>query len=58
MSPTGFDPKYGKIPIEISGKNPELEPTERAWENLSAAHKRDLISMAQTFAKQDRASGD
>lgn len=33
-------------PSGTAGKNPELEPIERAWQYLSAAHKRDLISMA------------
>src|SRR5713226_7139930 len=27
--------KYGSIPLELSGKNPELEPIERAWPKLS-----------------------
>ena len=26
--------KFGKIPLELSGKNPELEPLERAWPYL------------------------
>lgn len=46
--------KYGTIPLELSGKNPELEPIERAWLHLSEEHKKDIISMAQTYAKRDQ----
>jgi transcriptional regulator with XRE-family HTH domain len=45
--------KYGKIPLELSGKNPELEPIERAWEKLSESHKQDIIAMVQTYARRD-----
>jgi len=47
--------KYGKIPLELAGKNPELEPIERAWSHLSDQHKQDLVAMAQTFSKRDKA---
>lgn len=47
--------KYGKITVEMAGKNPELEPLEKVWDYLSEEHKTDLISMAQTYAKRDRA---
>src|SRR5438874_506160 len=36
--------KYGKIPLELSGKNPEMEPLERVWHYLSKGHKADLIA--------------
>lgn len=46
--------KWGKIPMEIAGKNPELEPIEREWKHLSEEHKQDIIAMIQTYAKRDR----
>lgn len=48
--------KYGSIPAELSGKNPELDPIERAWPKLTDEHKTDVIAMVQMFAKRD--SGD
>jgi transcriptional regulator with XRE-family HTH domain len=51
-----IEKKHGKIPLELSGKNPELEPIERAWAHLSPEHKDDLIMMAQTFARSDKAA--
>jgi hypothetical protein len=38
--------KFGKIPLELSKKNPELEPLERIWKDLSEGHKGDLIVQA------------
>jgi transcriptional regulator with XRE-family HTH domain len=49
--------KFGKIPLELSGKNPELEPLERIWKDLSEEHKLDLIAQAQAWAKRDGESG-
>jgi len=46
--------KFGTIPMELAGKNPELEPLERVWNHLSQEHKADLISQAQAWAKRDR----
>jgi transcriptional regulator with XRE-family HTH domain len=46
--------KFGKIPLELSGKNPELEPLERLWDNLSQEHKADLIAQAEAWARRDR----
>jgi len=46
--------KFGTIPLELSGKNPELEPLERVWNHLSAEHKADLIAQAKAWAKRDR----
>ncbi len=46
--------KYGNIPLEIVGKNPELEPIQQVWADLSPQHKSDLILMAKTFARLDR----
>jgi len=49
--------KYGKIPMEIAGKNPELEPIERVWKLLSDEHKEDVIAMIQTYARRDKKVG-
>lgn len=46
--------KFGTIPLEIAGKNPELEPLERVWNHLSKDHKADLIAQAEAWAKRDR----
>jgi hypothetical protein len=46
--------KFGTIPLELAGKNPELEPLERVTNYLSQDHKADLIAQAQTWAKRDR----
>ncbi len=48
--------KFGKIPLELSGKNPELEPLERVWDHLSKEHKADLIAHAQAWARDREAS--
>jgi transcriptional regulator with XRE-family HTH domain len=47
--------RFGSIPIELSGKNPEMEPLDRIWTKLTDEQKHDLISMAQTWAKRNRA---
>lgn len=46
--------KFGTIPLELAGENPELEPLERVWNHLSQDHKADLIAQAQAWAKRDR----
>lgn len=46
--------KFGKIPLELAGKNPELEPLERLWPHLSKEHKADLIAQAEAWARRDR----
>src|SRR5216684_7150979 len=46
--------KFGKIPLELSGKNPELEPLERVWDHLSKEHRADLIAQAEAWARRDR----
>jgi len=46
--------KFGTIPLELAGKNPELEPLERVWKHLSQDHKADLIAQAEAWAKRDR----
>ena len=32
--------KFGTIPLELAGKNPELEPLERVWNHLSGTQSR------------------
>jgi transcriptional regulator with XRE-family HTH domain len=49
--------KFGTIPLELAGKNPELEPLERVWNHLSQEHKADLIAQAQAWAKRDKEKG-
>jgi len=49
--------KFGKIPLELAKKNPELEPLERAWKHLSLEHKEALIDLAQVWAKRDQGTG-
>lgn len=45
---------YGTIPLEIAGKNPELEPIARVWEYLTDEHKKLLTTQAKNYAKIDR----
>ena len=47
--------KFGNMPFEIAGKNPELVPIERVWDKLSEEHKQDIISIVRTFARRDSA---
>jgi hypothetical protein len=47
--------KYGDIPMEIAGKEPELEPIERAWPHLTDAQKQDATTMIQGWAKRNKA---
>jgi|SRR5947208_3096323 len=49
--------KFGTIPLELARKNPELEPLERFWKDLSQEHKADLVAQAQAWAKRDREAG-
>lgn len=49
--------KYGDIPAELSGKNPELTPIEKAWRHLNEDQKRDAITMVQGWAKRNKALG-
>jgi transcriptional regulator with XRE-family HTH domain len=46
--------KYGKIPAEISGKNPDLEPVERIWPSLTKDQQKSFIAQMQAVAKQNR----
>src|SRR5690349_6292058 len=46
--------KYGGIPLEISGKNPALQPIEGAWDALTEDQKRAAITMITSWAKQNK----
>jgi transcriptional regulator with XRE-family HTH domain len=46
--------KFGTIPLELAGKNPELEPIEKVWNKLTEQQKRDAISMIQGWARNNR----
>ena len=46
--------RFRTIPLELAGKNPELEPLERVWKYLSQDHRADLIAQAEAWAKRDR----
>jgi transcriptional regulator with XRE-family HTH domain len=45
---------YGDVPLELAGKDPSMYPLEQVWRFLTEEHQRDIIVMAQTFAKLDR----
>jgi transcriptional regulator with XRE-family HTH domain len=47
--------KYGKIPLELSGKNPSLDPVERLWEKLTKKQQQDFIAQMQAVVKRNRA---
>jgi transcriptional regulator with XRE-family HTH domain len=42
--------KFGTVPLELAGKNPELEPIERVWHHLTADQKRDAITLVTSWA--------
>lgn len=44
--------KHGNIPLELSGKNPELDPFEKAWPMLSKQEKEILLGQLNTFVRQ------
>lgn len=46
-----IEQEYGGIPLEISGKNPELAPIERAWPKLTDQQKKDATTMITSWAK-------
>jgi len=47
--------KFGTVPLELAGKNPEIERIERAWPHLNASDKEDLYVLAESRAKRNRA---
>lgn len=46
--------KFGDLPAELSGRNPELAPIERVWDKMSPEHQQDLITYAKAFAARDK----
>jgi hypothetical protein len=44
---------YGDVPLELAGKKPGMYPIEQVWDLLTEEHQRDIVVMAQTFAKLD-----
>jgi hypothetical protein len=49
--------KYGDVPIEMAGKNPEMDPIERAWPHLTKKQKATVVTMVKDWAKANRLSG-
>lgn len=47
--------KYGTVPLELSGKKPGMELLDRVWDDLTPDQQRGITSMAQGWAKQNRA---
>jgi len=48
--------KYGTVPLEIAGRNPELEPIERVWHHLGSAEKQMLVDLVGVMAKRREAT--
>lgn len=46
--------KFGALPAELSGRNPDLAPIERLWDKMSPEHQQDLITYAKAFATRDK----
>jgi transcriptional regulator with XRE-family HTH domain len=47
--------KFGSIPVELSGKNPELTPVEHVWGELTEDQKSAAVNMLQGWARLNRA---
>lgn len=47
--------KFGDVSLTMDGKNPELEPIERAWDDLIEDQKQDVISLIKGMAKRNKA---
>jgi len=48
---------HGSIPLELSGKNPALEPFERLWGKLTEQQQEILLTQLRSFAAQNRKHG-
>jgi len=46
--------RFGDAQMRIAGKNPELEPIERAWKHLTTDQKQDAIAMIESWAKRSQ----
>ncbi len=44
-----IEKEHGTIPLELSGKDPELEPLERGWKNLTQQQKDVLMMQFKEF---------
>lgn len=49
--------KYGAIPVDLTPRDPDLSVIEKLWRQLSKGHRKDALSMMQTWAKSDRIVG-
>ncbi|PSH04374.1 MAG: hypothetical protein CXZ00_05955 [Acidobacteria bacterium] len=49
-----IEQKHGSIPLEISGKNPELEHFERGWHMVTVQEKDLLRNQYDTFIRQHK----
>jgi transcriptional regulator with XRE-family HTH domain len=49
--------KFGTVPLELAGKNPELEPIERVWTHLTPDQKRDATTLVTSWAAANQAHG-
>lgn len=50
--------KYGSALASLTERNPELEPLERLWPDLTDEQKNTLVFVAQGFAKSNKSGGD
>ncbi len=48
----GIRLKYGQIPKEITGRDPELQPIERYWHRLTKEQKATVTQLVRTLAHQ------
>lgn len=46
--------KYGDLLVRLAGKEPSMEPLERVWGSLTESQQKDIIAMAQSWAKRSR----
>lgn len=46
--------KFGGIPLELSGKDPEVEPFQRDWKRLTAQQKSFLLMQFKEFIVQNK----
>ncbi|HUQ92893.1 MAG TPA: helix-turn-helix transcriptional regulator [Bryobacteraceae bacterium] len=47
----------GVLPESITGKKPDMEPLERVWDDLKPAQKENLVALAASMVRQNRAEG-
>ena len=49
-----IEKEHGSIPLELSGKDPELEPFERGWKWLTKQQKSALLEQFRGFIVQNK----